>query len=113
MELMIAQKIKKYRKERELTQDALASALGVSPQSVSKWEMDQALPQIDKVLMMCNIFSVTLLGEVLDIYSVIGIIMILGATSFLVHYKIIKTKGKSLIDDLQFKIIICVRMNLV
>ena len=36
------------------------------------------------------------------------IIMILGATSFLVHYKVIKTRGKSLIDDLQFKIIICV-----
>lgn len=34
--------------------------------------------------------------------------MILGATSFLVHYKVIKTRGKSLLEDLQFKIIICV-----
>ena len=34
--------------------------------------------------------------------------MILGATSFLVHYKVIKTKGKSLVEDLQFKIIITV-----
>ena len=34
--------------------------------------------------------------------------MILGATSFLVHYKVIKTKGRSLIEDLQFKVIICV-----
>ena len=38
MELMIAEKIKKYRKERGLTQEALASVLGVSYQSVSKWE---------------------------------------------------------------------------
>ncbi len=41
------------------------------------------------------------------IYLISIIIMILGATSFLVHYKIIKTKGKSLITDLQFQIIIC------
>ena len=40
------------------------------------------------------------------IYCITIVLMILGATSFLVHYKVIKTKGKSLIDDLQFKIII-------
>lgn len=42
------------------------------------------------------------------IYLISDILMILGATSFLVHYKVIKTRGKSLIEDLQFKIIICV-----
>ena len=42
------------------------------------------------------------------IYLISIIIMILGATSFLVHYKIIKTKGKSLIKDLQFKVLICI-----
>ena len=42
------------------------------------------------------------------IYLISIIIMILGATSFLVHYKIIKTKGKSLIKDLQFKVLISV-----
>ena len=42
------------------------------------------------------------------IYFISIVLMILGATSFLVHYKVIKTKGKSLIEDLQFKIIICV-----
>ena len=42
------------------------------------------------------------------IYLISIIIMILGATSFIVHYKIIKTKGKSLIRDLQFKVIICI-----
>lgn len=40
------------------------------------------------------------------IYLISIIIMILGATSFLVHYNIIKTKGKSLINDLQFKMLI-------
>ena len=40
------------------------------------------------------------------IYFITMILMILGATSFLVHYKIIKTRGKSLIHDLQFKVMI-------
>ena len=42
------------------------------------------------------------------IYFISIVLMILGATSFLVHYKVIKTRGRSLIEDLQFKIIITV-----
>ena len=42
------------------------------------------------------------------IYFITIILMILGATSFLVHYKVIKTRGKSLVQDLQLKIIIIV-----
>lgn len=42
------------------------------------------------------------------IYFITIILMILGATSFLVHYKVIKTRGKSLIHDLQFKVMISV-----
>ena len=42
------------------------------------------------------------------IYFISIVLMILGATSFFVHYKVIKTRGKSLIQDLQFKIIITV-----
>ena len=40
------------------------------------------------------------------IYFITIVLMILGATSFMVHYKVIKTRGRSLINDLQFKIII-------
>lgn len=42
------------------------------------------------------------------IYLISIILMVLGATSFLAHYKIIKTKGRSLIQDLQFKTLICI-----
>lgn len=42
------------------------------------------------------------------IYFISIILMIIGATSFLVHYNVIKSRGKSLIEDLQFKVIICV-----
>ena len=40
------------------------------------------------------------------IYFITMILMILGATSFLAHSQVIKTKGKSLLNDLQFKILI-------
>ena len=42
------------------------------------------------------------------IYFITIILMILGATSFLVHYLVIKTRGKSLIQDLQFKVMISI-----
>ena len=38
------------------------------------------------------------------IYFVTMVIMILGATSFLVHFNLIRTRGKSLINDLQFRV---------
>lgn len=69
---------------------------------------------------LCNTFSIISTGGMSIknanmgyyhddiIYFISIILMILGATSFLVHYKVIKTKGKSLINDLQFKIIITV-----
>ena len=75
------------------------------------------MPVFDTI---CNTFSIISTGGMSiknanmgyyqnDIYYLISIVlMVLGATSFLVHYKVIKTKVKSLIQDLQFKIIICV-----
>ena len=38
MELRIDKKIKEYRRKEDLTQEELAKILGVSHQSVSKWE---------------------------------------------------------------------------
>ena len=40
------------------------------------------------------------------IYFITMLLMILGATSFLVHFNIIKSRGKSLIEDLQFKVML-------
>ena len=40
------------------------------------------------------------------VYLITMILMLLGATSFAVHYKIVKTKGKSIIKDIQFQAII-------
>lgn len=75
------------------------------------------MPVFDAV---CNTFSIVSTGGMSIknanmgyyqndlIYFISIVLMILGATSFLVHYKVIKTRGKSLVEDLQFKIIITV-----
>lgn len=59
MELMIAEKVKKYRKERDMTQEALAQALGVAAQSVSKWECGEGYPDITLLPAIANFFEVT------------------------------------------------------
>jgi len=57
--MTIGQKIIQLRNAADISQEQLAETLGVSRQSVSKWEMDQALPQIDKVLQLAEIFHVS------------------------------------------------------
>ena len=59
MELLIAERIKKFRKERDMTQDALASALGISPQSISKWECGDGYPDITLLPSIANFFGIT------------------------------------------------------
>ena len=54
----LGSRIQKLRINNGLTQEQLAEMLSISRQSVSKWEMDQALPEIDKVIMMSKLFSV-------------------------------------------------------
>ena len=57
--MTIGEKITVLRNAAGMSQDALADNLSVSRQSVSKWEMDQAQPQIDKVMQICKLFSVS------------------------------------------------------
>ncbi len=56
--MSIGNRIQQMRIENGLTQEQLAEKLAVSRQSVSKWEMDQSLPEIDKVVQMSRLFSV-------------------------------------------------------
>lgn len=48
------------RLSNNMTQEALASRLHVSRQTVSKWELDAALPEVDKAIELCKIFNCTL-----------------------------------------------------
>lgn len=48
------------RGSRNMTQEQLAMLLGVSRQAISKWESEKAYPEMDKLLMLCDMFGVTL-----------------------------------------------------
>ena len=48
------------RLSRNMTQEALAEKLNVSRQTISKWEMDSAQPEMDKAIELCKIFNCSL-----------------------------------------------------
>ena len=60
MYLNLSKQIKKYRERDGYSQEYLAEKLYVSRQSISNWENDKSLPDIHNLLMMCELFNVTL-----------------------------------------------------
>lgn len=54
----IGERIQNLRINNGLTQEQLAEKLNVSRQSVSKWEMEQAIPETEKIVTMSQLFSV-------------------------------------------------------
>lgn len=59
MELLIGDRLKKLRRERELTQEDVAAHIGVSFQAISKWERGEGYPDITMLPVLANYFSVT------------------------------------------------------
>lgn len=57
--MTIGEKIMQLRTSANISQEQLAEKMSVSRQSVSKWEMDQALPQIDKIILLCDMFGIS------------------------------------------------------
>lgn len=57
--MTIGEKITHLRINAKMNQEQLAKALNVTRQSISKWEMDQASPQVDKILEICKLFHIT------------------------------------------------------
>ena len=55
----ISDRIQTLRKAKGMSQEQLADAVGVSRQAVSKWESEQASPDLDKVVIMSELFDVT------------------------------------------------------
>ena len=55
-----AQMLQKYRKERGITQNQLAKLLFVTPQSVSRWECAEAMPDIGHLCELARILSVSI-----------------------------------------------------
>ena len=59
MNLNFAENFKRLRKEKNATQEKTADALGVSSQSVSRWELGICYPDIEMLPSIANYFSVT------------------------------------------------------
>ena len=56
----MGKEIKRLRTERGLTQDALAAALNVTAQTVSKWECGNSLPDVQMIPEIAVFFGVTI-----------------------------------------------------
>ncbi|MBO4886777.1 MAG: helix-turn-helix transcriptional regulator [Firmicutes bacterium] len=59
MDLTLAENIRKYRKERKLTQETLAEILGVTTGAVYKWESGMSIPELDLIVKMADFFDVS------------------------------------------------------
>ena len=57
--MILAEKIMQLRKKNGWSQEELAGRLGVSRQSVSKWESAMSIPDLDKILQMSQVFEVS------------------------------------------------------
>ena len=76
--MKLSEKIVELRKARGMTQEELASKCNVSRQSISKWEADIALPETEKLLILGELFHVSMdvllkdeltLSEVKEVHS--------------------------------------------
>lgn len=59
MDMTIGKRIGLLRRQKNLTQEELANAMGVSPQAVSKWENDQTCPDISALPKLARFLGVT------------------------------------------------------
>lgn len=57
--MKLNEKILHYRKAAKLSQEELAELVGVSRQAVSKWELGESTPDVDKLLSLARAFGVT------------------------------------------------------
>ena len=57
--MKLSEKIVRLRKSRGMSQEALAEALGVSRQAVSRWEVGSALPDASNLLQLSRLFGVS------------------------------------------------------
>ena len=57
--MTLGEKILDLRTQKEMSQEELAAALEVSRQSVSKWETNQSVPDLDKIIRLADLFGVT------------------------------------------------------
>lgn len=68
---MLGEKLMKLRKKRGMSQQQVATALGVTRQTVSNWECDQGAPALDKASELARLYGVSLDDLVADDVEVV------------------------------------------
>ncbi len=97
MMIKIGSMIKQLRTQNNLTQDTLASALGVTPQAISRWEAEGGYPDIELLPAIADFFSVStdeLLGykmserekRLAEIKSEISVLAEIGTIEERIHF---------------------------
>lgn len=63
---MIVNRVKELRTAAGMTQKALADQLGVTVPTVSKWELGQRTPELDRLFTMKDIFGVDIIEQIVQ-----------------------------------------------
>lgn len=58
--MTLGQKISELRNKQKMSQGDLAEKLNVSRQSISKWETDASVPELDRLIMLSDLFHITI-----------------------------------------------------
>lgn len=58
--MTLGQKISELRNKQKMSQGDLAEKLNVSRQSISKWETDASVPELDRFVMLSDLFHITI-----------------------------------------------------
>lgn len=64
--MTLGQRIQELRKGLNLSQEELGEKMGVSRQAISKWEGDQTIPELDKLIALSKLFGLTV-GQLLGV----------------------------------------------
>lgn len=62
---VIGKFLKELRRERKMTQEELGGMVGVTNKTISKWENGNYMPPIDVLMLLCEIYDVTI-NEILN-----------------------------------------------
>ena len=57
--MTISERLYNLRKDKKISQEELANILGVSRQTISKWETGESTPDFDKIVPLCEYFKIT------------------------------------------------------
>ena len=57
--MTLGERLAKLRKEKGLSHEEVADKINVTRQTVSKWELDQSLPDFDRIMPLCKLYNVS------------------------------------------------------